>query len=97
MRRAWAGIVATAIAIALSGCFGLPLHKTDVDKIVNEEAAAIFVGETDRSTLRQKLGEPLAARAVRREREGGRARSRRHPQQYEHCVGVLRSRQSASR
>ena len=60
MDRPWAWIVAGAAAIALSGCFGLPLHKTDVDKVVNEEAAAIFVGETDRSNLRQKLGEPLA-------------------------------------
>jgi hypothetical protein len=53
--------VILVLALALGGCFGLPLHTTDVDKVLPQKAAMIVVGDTDRVAMRQLLGEPLAA------------------------------------
>jgi len=53
--------VILVLALALGGCFGLPLHTTDVDKVLPQKAATIVVGDTDRVAMRQLLGEPLAA------------------------------------
>jgi hypothetical protein len=55
------GVFAAVLALALGGCFGLPLHTTDVDEVLPQKAATIVVGETDRVAMRQLLGEPLAA------------------------------------
>jgi hypothetical protein len=47
------------LACALSACIGVPLHTSSVEKDLPEIAASIVAGETDRTHVRQALGEPI--------------------------------------
>jgi hypothetical protein len=50
---------AAALALALGGCIPIPLHISSVEDDLTRKTAPIAVGEADRMSVRQKLGEPL--------------------------------------
>lgn len=52
-------VVGAALLAALAACgTAVPLKKTDVEAQVPERAALLVVGQTDRATARNQLGEP---------------------------------------
>lgn len=48
-----------SLAAALSGCIGIPLHISSVEDDLPGKAASVVAGESDRTQVRQSLGEPL--------------------------------------
>lgn len=45
-------------ALALGGCFGVPLHRSSLEEDLPKKTAPIVVGQTDRVEVRRVLGEP---------------------------------------
>ncbi len=51
--------IAVMTGVMLGGCIGFPVHVSSVGNDLRSMTAPIVAGETDRATVRSRLGEPL--------------------------------------
>jgi hypothetical protein len=58
MGKGWAVALGALAALALGGCFGIPVHRSSVEEDLPKKTAPIVVGQTDRVDVRRVLGEP---------------------------------------
>ena len=58
MGKGWAVALGALAALALAGCFGIPVHRSSVEEDLPKKTAPIVVGQTDRVDVRRVLGEP---------------------------------------
>jgi hypothetical protein len=59
MALAWTRIVVLVLALALGGCFAVTLHDSKLEETLPSSTSALVVGQSDRTQVRQALGEPL--------------------------------------
>jgi len=52
-------VIAVMTGVMLGGCIGFPVHVSSVRNDLPSMTAPIVAGETDRATVRSRLGEPL--------------------------------------
>ena len=52
-------VIAVMTGVMLGGCIGFPVHVSSVSNDLPSMTAPIVAGETDRATVRSRLGEPL--------------------------------------
>jgi len=55
------GVIAAVLVLALGGCVPLPLHESNLEGTMPAKTSALVVGQSDRTQVRQALGEPWLA------------------------------------